>query len=58
MIKKFSLANANVLSIGCGNGLLELLLFHIAKDKDQRIRELNLTDAEDSSGVKGIWLWR
>ena len=49
-----SLANANVLSIGCGNGLIELLLFHIAKDKDQKIGELNLIDAEDSSSVKGF----
>ena len=52
--KQISLANANVLSIGCGNGLIELLLFHIAKDKKQQISELTLIDAEDSSSIKGF----
>ena len=49
-----SLENANVLSIGCGNGLVELMLFHIAKKNNQKIKEFNLVDAEDSSNVKGL----
>ena len=49
-----SLANSNVLSIGCGNGIIELMLFHIAKNSNQKITELTLVDSEDSSDVKGF----